>query len=426
MKKNYFVFIALMLFMQMGWSQHFIAHQVIIGAGGNFNDPDDYVSLSTFNVLDPGFSEFGSVFTQSIQDVAIDGRFAYVAAQDSLAKFDIDTYEKIAIVEAIGVRNIKVWGDELIVSFWYPVTENFVRMYAADDLTLIANIDGLSGDAAGCVVNNQIAYVAIPGAWGATKGKLAKINLQAHILIEEIDLGEEGVNINDLYLQEGANDKVLAVCATPWGAPDGKLLLINASNSQKEVFTYDTQLGRGVAVLDDMLYCVIGNGIGSIDLLDMTISDTMLFNSPGFGFAGAAMDTINKMFYVTTTDYTSTGTAYIFNMNGDQMQSFSCGIDANSIAIDYRSTEGVNLAKSNSDFRLYPNPSSAMITLDWKGAENFKEVQILDIHGRQILRQLLESNLSGLQLDLSHLERGVYVINMIDGHGSYSQRLIKY
>lgn len=426
MKKNYLLFMAVLLLFQVGLAQTYVTNQVIIGSGGNFNDPDDHVRLSSFKDGEDLPLDFGNVFTQSIQDVAIAGHFAYVAAQDSLAKFNIDTYERVAVTSAPGVHNITVAGDQLVVTFWYPVTEGFVKIYDADDLSLLATIEDISGDAAGCVVINQTAYVAVPGAWGTELGKIAKINLTAQLLIEEIDLGEVGVNINDLYLQTGADHMIVAVCPTPWGGSSGNLLLLNPDNDQVQSYTFDVWFGNGVALHNNLLYNMIGNGIGSIDLSLMQIADTTIFDSPAFGFVGAALDTINDLFYVSTTDYITSGAAYVYNMSGDQLESFATHIDANSIVMDYRSTEGLEMLHENDALVLYPNPASDLIHIRQTSNQAFSRLQLIDTHGTLLLDESLPQGFDELSLSVFHLHNGVYFIRLSGPRSVVTSRFIKF
>ncbi|PJB59038.1 MAG: hypothetical protein CO098_05510, partial [Bacteroidetes bacterium CG_4_9_14_3_um_filter_41_19] len=72
-------------------AQSFTVKQVMIGSGGNYANPDDFVELSSYDPVSNQSVNFGTVFTQSIQDVMISDGFLYVAAQDSIAKYDANT-----------------------------------------------------------------------------------------------------------------------------------------------------------------------------------------------------------------------------------------------------------------------------------------------------------------------------------------------
>jgi hypothetical protein len=107
----------------------YFTKQVIIVNGGNYSDPDDFVTVAAYDPVSGETTEFATIYTQSVQDVLIVPPYAYVAAQDSIVKLNIDTYKKVASVAAPGVNKLVSNGDVLVASFWFPSTENFVKTY---------------------------------------------------------------------------------------------------------------------------------------------------------------------------------------------------------------------------------------------------------------------------------------------------------
>ena len=75
------------------------------------------------------------------------------------------------------MNKIAIAGDKLIASFAYPVTENFVRVFNADDLSFIGSFDDVTDEAAHMLVLEDVLYVAVPGGWMSTSGKIAMIDL---------------------------------------------------------------------------------------------------------------------------------------------------------------------------------------------------------------------------------------------------------
>ena len=153
MKKNYFLFIVvLMLFSAPNLFAQNFAKQVIVCSGGNFSNPDDYVTVAAFNPVVCTTTIFDTIYTQSVQDVICENGFAFVAAQDSIVKYNLETYARIASVGAIGVHKIAVKSEVLLASFWYPVTGGFVKSYSAADLTDIHTFEGVSGESDGILI----------------------------------------------------------------------------------------------------------------------------------------------------------------------------------------------------------------------------------------------------------------------------------
>ena len=140
MKKIYFLSLmalAMVFSANRAVAQTTYTKQLIIVNGGNYSDPDDYVTVASYDPATGETTEFGTIYTQSVQDVIIVNGFAYVAAQDSIVKFNLETYEKVAAVAAAGVNQLASDGNVLVASFWFPVSENFVKTFSLDDLLLI-------------------------------------------------------------------------------------------------------------------------------------------------------------------------------------------------------------------------------------------------------------------------------------------------
>ena len=122
--------------------------------------------------------------------------FAYVAAQDSIVKLNIDNYTKVAAITAPGINKLATDGTVLLASYWYPNTENFIKIYSLENLEHITTIGGISGEAAGIFVKNGVALVAVPGAYGTTTGKIASLDINEGTLLSEDDYGESFVDIS--------------------------------------------------------------------------------------------------------------------------------------------------------------------------------------------------------------------------------------
>ncbi len=425
MKKNYFLFIMVMLFafnVSHVVAQHMVVNQVIVGSGGVFGDPADNVTLGSYEPSAGVTTEFGSINTQSIQDIVIDNGFAYVAAQDSIVKFNLDSYERVAVVAALGVNQLLVNGDVLLASFQFPVTENFVRVYSVSDLSLISNVSEVSDESAGILVAGNLAYVAVPGGWMSTVGKIAIIDLSDYSVVDEVNFNEVGVGVFDLFYYNG---EIMAVCRTPWGGTHGYLLSMNALGSHIDVYLIEQIVGKMVGEVDGLLYTVINNGVGVIDLSDFTVVDTAYIEAPALTIAGVALDTIDGNFYISTTDYFSTGVGTIYNALGVEVGNFDAGVSPDAIAIDYRDNTGVNNLYSDNSVKIYPNPASDVITIKYVDGIAVNGFNILDISGRVIMNGSVDLMSESVNINISKLESGLYFFVLSNGSESVTSSFIK-
>lgn len=427
MKKTYILFFMVMLFVfnvSYVSAQHMVVNQVIVGSGGIYGDTTNNVALASYKPNDGVTTSFGNIDTQSIQDIVISGNFAFVAAQDSIAKFDIDTYEKVAIVEALGVNRLAVSGDMLLASFQWPTTENFVKIFSSSDLTLVSNVADISDESAGILIVGNLAYVAVPGGYLSTTGKIAIIDLSDYTLIDEISFNEQGVGVNELFYYD---NQIMSICRTPWGGSHGYVLAMNALGSHTDAYMIEEVLGKMVGEVDGLLFTVMNNGVGVIDLSDFSVADTAYIEASALTIAGVAMDTIDGVFYIATTDYFSTSIGTIYDALGIEIGNFDAGISADAIAIDYRDNTGIDDLLTNGTINIYPNPVSNVITIDAVDGSGISsnDFCVVDISGRKIINGSANMVSGSANINVSTLESGLYFFVLFNGSESITKSFVK-
>jgi len=70
------------------------------------------------------------------------------------------------------------------------------------------------------------------------------------------------------------------------------------------------------------------------------------------------------------------------------------------------------------DISIYPNPTSDMVYID--GNYSQLKVVVYDILGKEILNKSITNS-----IDISHLDNGVYILQLSDGVKLTTQRIIK-
>jgi len=71
-------------------------------------------------------------------------------------------------------------------------------------------------------------------------------------------------------------------------------------------------------------------------------------------------------------------------------------------------------------FKLYPNPAFDNYIYITTSQNEPKEITIYDIFGKVVLRNRINQN----ALDISHLDSGVYVLQVIEGKKSTTRKLV--
>lgn len=99
---------------------------------------------------------------------------------------------------------------------------------------------------------------------------------------------------------------------------------------------------------------------------------------------------------------------------------FIDGLTLNSIitSLDKNLEEVKNL-------KLYPNPASDQLNINFSPLERAVELQLMDALGRVYQREMLSKGQMGLALELSPLKKGIYYLRLIDGQKMVHRSFIK-
>ena len=76
---------------------------------------------------------------------------------------------------------------------------------------------------------------------------------------------------------------------------------------------------------------------------------------------------------------------------------------------------------SNGNLDIYPNPNNGLFTIS--NSEDIVEVTITDVHGK-IVQSINEINLNKIDIDLTNLERGMYMVNVETSNGTVIESVI--
>lgn len=95
----------------------------------------------------------------------------------------------------------------------------------------------------------------------------------------------------------------------------------------------------------------------------------------------------------------------------------------------YRPAPARGEVASTASIQLYPNPAIHSIQLGLSGelAEQVVQIQILDIQGRVLYQGDKLDAFSSIELDLSQLAEGMYIVKVMDQNGKYySEKFVKH
>ncbi len=401
-------------------------HQVFVANGGDFSNPDDYVTVGAYEPSTTQFTVFDTIFTQSVQDmVVMDESFVFVAAENELVKYHADSYERLATVQVPGIHELAVgdfpYQDHLIVGKWFGTLDNeYVQVYDAN-LNLLFTTEEVEGDTDGIYTWDDYFVVANPGPFGSTEGAIHVFNLADLSYIGKIDLGAEGTGISSFFRTNALGaSQLYALGNQGWGSEAAYLFEIDISSMSVES---TSTLNHGVSSIIDVgdfgevFYL---DWDGNLGYFDLGVDE---YNTLATGpFASADISYEHNTIVATDASFSDAGNAYVFELDGQASLDFAVGISPEAVALDMRlpssieqTTQGLN------GLVCYPQPARDQLNI--RSDLDLQSWRITDITAKVILQS--NSSWNGFQnLDVSDLRTGVYVLEAVFEKGTISQKII--
>lgn len=403
-------------------------NQVVVVNSGRFETAEpytDYVTVQSYNPASQQTNVFGTIYTQSAQDIVIHGNMAYVAAQDSIIMYNIDNYQRVAAISDSGLSKLCYFNNKLIVTKKAPITRFFVEVLDASNLALLARVQNISGECGGATFDKDTIYVAVNNGADGTVGKLACIAVDSWTVVREINFGEQAVGIFNLYNYGG---NIVSVNKTPTGgATEGSITMYNLFSKTFVNKVLSANIGYGCGIRNNLLYLIYNGGIGSFDINTGTMVNTQVIpapTQPNVMFNSAAVDYVEGNLYLQLGNRPPTfGIGVVASsQTGDSLTSFPTGLNADAVAIDYRTPVGVQTEPENASISIYPNPVVDFLRI--KTNLPAKQVTVMDITGRVVYNNTAISS-ENIQIDCSGFPSGVFFISVLTESGKITKKFIR-
>ena len=113
MKKYFFLFLTTLS--SFLFAQDYVNQVLILNEG--LYSYDSPVTVGSFDPLTQNYTTVAEIDSSRFaSDLIIDSTFFYVAADNKILKYDLDTYELLAEVNVEGVRNLAIHNNYLFAS----------------------------------------------------------------------------------------------------------------------------------------------------------------------------------------------------------------------------------------------------------------------------------------------------------------------
>jgi hypothetical protein len=432
MKKNYILksLLGIILLAPAFVKAQSYVHQVIIVNEGQY----DYfggtqitpVTVSAYNPVSKNYSVFDTIQdARFASDVTTDDNFIYVAADSFLIAYDKNNYQVVRTKVIPGIRKIALWNNQLLVSRGNLESFNsYFQAYDKDSFTKLYELDTIAGpkySTEGIVVINDTAYIAINNgfSWGNYVGKIGIIDLNNQQYKDEVDLGNDGMNPDNLMYDGG---KIFTLNNKDWSGSSVSSFDPSTRSTQTVNLAISTGCGTSVKASDYIYYQESGSDkVARFSTNTLTTYDSLPLSK---SFYGMLTDTLNNLIYATSTDYVTYGKAYIMTYNGALSDSFNVGVSPGNMALDVRNLLGVK-EPGKTFMKTYPNPVLNQLNIISNQVQLISSLKIYDITGRVVYTKnnFVLNNVH--QLDLSVLKPGSYFLKMSSQGEEINTKIIK-
>lgn len=401
-------------------------HQLVLLNEGWFDYVNQLVvippSLGSYDPATGNYTEMAIIPNARFgNDVKVENEIIYVSADSLLLKYDANTFALLAQEVIKGIRRIGIWGDQLVITRGESGgLSHYVEVRDKNTLGLLYTIDAaeIPYHCEAVEVIGDKAYVSMPNGfdWPNYMNLVGVIDLVGQTYEGPIDLGPDGHNPEHLMVWGGDlyafNNKDYT------GSSISRIDLGSSSTISTTNIAFSSGCGTSATADDKVYYMEYAvDQLARYDLTSEEILDTLNNGISAYGVHG---DPINEVLYVTTTDFTSSGTLFITEYDGTVLSSVAIGVAAGKMALDMRLSTGLSANRAPA-ISVYPNPASDHVSIGLPGADGPRNLDVTDALGNVVIRS--RSGASGLvQVDIAGLAPGLYSVRC---NGAGTARFIK-
>lgn len=315
-------------------------NQVIIVNGGQFGNPNERSNVASYDPVSGAYRVFDTIPVNSVQDIVVEGDIAWVAAQDFIARYDLDTYERLALVPFPGMsaHQLEVAGDKLFATNYFGQDSSNLYIFNKSTMELTGSVNEIRhpggtmavlGDELYLSQNMKGSIDACPpfGCLNDTLGYLSVVDVATGQWVRDIPLDNNGNEAGRIFalgnalvtLNETSNT------STAWSAVSEESITQDVSPGIATI-RYRTE----GTVIADRIFSLFDGGIGLLnDSLDMAeiVIDTLA--------TAFAYDLVNDRFFVTATNFFSYNLGYAFSSTGEHLFDFPVGYAPEAVAVHY-------------------------------------------------------------------------------------------
>jgi len=149
----------------------------------------------------------------------------------------------------------------------------------------------------------------------------------------------------------------------------------------------------------------------------------------------------NYTFRIQMEDLPTSTTAYLKDEYTDELIELNTGINTIPFQVDAAIQESLSTSRfsiqleletfSDTDFdevafEFYPNPTEGLLTVNLGTAQATNtNVRVYDLTGRSLMQSNFTTNESSIQIDISQLDSGIYLVEVEEGNKKFTSKILK-
>ncbi|MDG1189635.1 MAG: hypothetical protein P8N00_03710, partial [Flavobacteriales bacterium] len=335
-------------------------NQVLVLNEGKFGQNEFPVTLGSYDPTSQNYEVVDTIEgARFASDMVIDGDNIFVMADTLLLKYDLNSFEVLSTQTVVGGRNIAVVDDKLFITRGeYGVDfSSYLKVFSKSDLEFISELDTVSGPkwtTQNMVVHDGKLFVAINNGFnfGQEKSLIGVVDISTMSYLEEIDLGPDGTNPDNMVLN---GDYIYTVNNKNWsGASFSKVDLSTMTTNTINISDVSTGCGTSCLRGDRINFQLSQDSI-LYEWNPVTFDDSGINLGINESFYELAHDDINNYLYASSTDYTTFGKIGIYDADNSLVSEFDCGVSPGTIVFDVRNTTSISefSVEENTDNSVY-------------------------------------------------------------------------
>jgi hypothetical protein len=419
------ILLSIGLFLNLFAQAQNYVHQVLIVNEGYYDYATSTIEVPvTVGVYNPSLGAYTEVNTiegmRFASDAIIVGDAYFVAADQKILKYDLNSHSLLAQTTYPGVRNLAFANGKIVASRGEYLTtyDSYLHVFNATDLSSVAAIDTVLGPkwaTQNLAVDGNYVYVAVNNGyeWGNEKGIIGRLDMTTLTYGNEIDLGPDGKNPDNLVLNNGllytVNNKDWSGSSISKISPDGSI------HETVNIATASTGCGTSALRDNKLVYQIsMETVLNEFDINGMNNVGPMA----GFdqNYYELAQEPLSGHLYTSVTDFFSTGEIRVYDGNS-MVSSFAVGVSPGTVLFDVRSSAGI--AQLDDNAVIYPNPFQDNIHIKTMPGS---VIVLNDLSGRMIRSQVCHEE--DTSLELSHLPAGQYLCKVVNTSGNHTIQII--